>query len=213
MKKVIAALLIVATSVAYGAAQLFAMVPTTIGTAVIAEKTEGGNSGGQAAILLPENLTSKQGRLLAEAYEIAKADGHKHPELVQAILLQETMAGGMKAYRVANPGPEAYFGVMQIKLGAAKDVLGVWPDLYKKFGLQSRADDEIKANLILNDKFNMSVASKYLLVLQQRYGYSGHALMVAYNKGPGGAQGVDPAENEYAQGALSKLAARKGKKL
>lgn len=213
MKKVIAALLVITASAVYGASQLFSLVPTAVGTAVIAEKTEGGNSGGQAAILLPANLSSTQGRLLAEAYEIAKADGHKNPELVQAILLQETMAGGMKAYRVANPGPEAYFGVMQIKLGAAKDVLGVWPDLYKKFGFQTRADDEIKANLILNDKFNMAVGSKYLLVLQKRYGYSGHALMVAYNKGPGGAQGVDAAENEYAQGALSKLAARKGKKL
>lgn len=213
MKKVIAALLVITATAVYGAAELFAMVPTAIGTAVIAEKTVGGNFGGQAAILLPENLTSSQGRLLAEAYSIAKADGHKHPELVQAILLQETMAGGMKAYRVANAGPEAYFGVMQIKLGAAKDVLGVWPDLYKKFGLQTRADDEIKANLILNDNFNMAVASKYLLVLNKRYGYSGHALMVAYNKGPGGAQGVNPVDNDYAQSALSKLAARKGKKI
>lgn len=212
MKKVIAALLVVTGSAVYGAAQLFSLVPTAVGTAVIAEKTERGTSGGQAAILLPANLTTNQGRLLAEAYEIAKADGHKNPELVQAILLQETMAGGMKAYRVANAGPDAYFGVMQIKLGATKEVLGVWPDLYKKFGLQSHADDEIKANLILNDKFNMAVASKYLLVLHKRYGYSGHALMVAYNKGPGGAQGVDPADNEYAQSALNKLAARKGKK-
>ena len=212
MKKVIAALLVITTSAVYGAVQLFAMVPTAIGTAVIAEKNEDGK-GGQAAILLPSNLTSSQGRLLAEAYEIAKADGHKHPELVQAILLQETMAGGMKAYRVANPGPQAYFGVMQIKLGAAKDVLGTWPGMYAKFGLQSRNDDEIKANLILNDKFNMAVGSKYLLTLQKRYGYSGHALMVAYNKGPGGAQGIDPSDNEYAQGALAKLAARKDKKI
>ncbi len=212
MKKVIAALLVVTTSAVYGAVQLFSMVPTPIGTSVIAEKTPIGSAGGQAAILLPENLTSSQGKLLAEAYAIAKEDGHKHPELVQAILLQETMAGGMKAYRVANPGPDAYFGLMQIKLGAAKDVLSAWPNLYAKFGLHSRTDDEIKANLILNDKFNMSVGSKYLLVLQKRYGYSGHALMVAYNKGPGGAQGVDPADNEYAQGALSKLAARNGKR-
>lgn len=213
MKKIIVALMVITATAVYGAAQLFSLVPKSVGTAVIAEKIEGGTSGGQAAILLPANLSSKQGRLLAEAYEIAKADGHKSPELVQAILLQETMAGGMKAYRVANAGPEAYFGVMQIKLGAAKDVLGAWPDLYKKFGFQTRADDEIKANLILNDKFNMAVASKYLLVLQNRYGYSGRALMVAYNKGPGGAQGVNAAESEYALGALSKLAARKDKKL
>ena len=212
MKKVIAALVVITTLAIYGATQLFAMVPTATGTAVIAEKNENGKST-QAAILLPENLTTTQGRLLAEAYDIAKTDGHKHPELVQAILLQETMAGGMKAFRVANPGPEAYFGLMQIKLGAAKDVLSAWPGMYAKFGLQSRNDDEIKANLILNDKFNIAVGSKYLLVLQKRYGYSGHALMVAYNKGPGGAQGVDPSDNEYAQGALIKLAARKDKKI
>lgn len=212
MKKVIAALMVITTTAVYGAVQLFSLVPTPVGTAVIAEKNTSGVVGGQAAVLLPSSMSSAQGRWLAEAYEIAKADGHKNPELVQAVLLQETMAGGLKTYRVANPGPEAYYGLMQIKLGAAKDVLGTWPELYKKFGFQSRADDEIRANLILNDRFNLAVGSKYLLVLQQRYGYSGHALMVAYNKGPGGAQGVDPAENEYAQGALSKLAARKGKK-
>jgi hypothetical protein len=211
MKKVIAALLVITSAAVFGATQLFAMVPQSHGTAVIAEKNENGTSGGQAAILLPQNLSTSQGRMLAEAYDIAKADGHKNPELVQAILLQETMAGGLKSFRVANAGPEAYYGPMQVKLAAAKEVLGKWPALFAQFGLQTRTDDEIKAHLIIDDKFNIAIASKYLMVLHKDYGYSGQALMVAYNKGPGGAQGVDASTNAYATGAMQKLAARKHK--
>ena len=208
MKKVIVVLSLLTATALYGAAALFQHIPTSIGTAVIAEKSEGGKVGGQAATLLPANLSTEQGRLLTKAYEIAKADGHKNPEIVQAILLQETQAGGMKSYRVANAGPEAYFGPMQIKLAAARDVLSKWPDLFLKYKFHTRSDDEIKANLILNDRFNIEVASKYLLVLQRQYGFQGQELMNAYNRGPGGVKSVD-SDYHYAREASAKLAAYK----
>ena len=211
MKSVIVALSLVTATVVFGVAQLFELVPEATGTAVIAEKGIGGKYGNQTAQLLPKDLTSEQGKLLAKAYEIAKADGHRNPELVQAILLQETMAGGMKAYRVANPGPEAYFGPMQIKLAAAKDVLGRWPALFTKYKIQTRTDDEIKANLILNDAFNLEIGSKYLLMLQREYGFSGRELMNAYNRGPGGVKHVG-SDFHYAVGAEQKLAVWKAKR-
>lgn len=210
MKKVIVVLSLLTATAIYGAAELFQLIPSSIGTAVIAEKPEPGKVGGQAATLLPANLTNDQGRLLTKAYEIAKADGHKDPEIVQAVLLQETHAGGLKSYRVANPGPEAYFGAMQIKLKAARDVLERWPELFTKYKFHTRSDDEIKANLILNDRFNLEVGSKYLLILQRDYGFTGQTLMNAYNRGPGGVKSVD-ADYHYAREATAKLAVYKQK--
>lgn len=208
MKKVIAVMALVTCSAIYGAASLFQLIPNTIGTAVIAEKGDK-SVGGQAAVLLPTTMSAKQGQLMNVAYDIAKADGHK-PELVQSIILQETGAGSMKVYKVANPGPDAYFGIMQIKLSAAKDVLSRFPALYSKYDLQTKTDDEIKANLIMNEKFNIAVGSKYLLILKEQYGFTGRTLMNAFNRGPGGVKNVDDSFH-YALGAEAKLASWKSK--
>lgn len=213
MKRVIVVLSLITAMAVFGAGELFSFMPASIGTAVIAEKAKDGKVGGGTAVLLPSNMTTVQGQMLNNAYEIAKADGHKNPELVQEILLQETLAGGLKSYRVANPGPEAYFGPMQIKLAAAKSVLSKWPSLFTKYALHTKTDDEIKANLILNDRFNIEVASKYLLILEKEYGYKGRELVNAYNRGPTGVKSVDN-DFHYAKGAEMKLAAYKsGKKI
>lgn len=204
MKKVIVYLALISASAVYGASELFQLMPTAIGTAVIAEKGDGKTIGGQVATLLPSSLTPNQGRLMNKAYEIAKADGHKNPEIVQAVLLQESLAGATPQMRVANPGPQAYFGPMQIKLVAAKAVLAQWPSLFTKHHFQTRTDDEIKANLILNDTFNIEVGSKYLLLLQREYGFAGRELMNAYNRGPTGVKAVGD-DFHYAIGAEKKL--------
>ena len=111
--------------VVLGVLKLFEVhVPSPVGTAVIAEKQGGEN--GQIAVKLPESMTAKQHRLLNMAYETAKKNGFLNPEVLQAVVLQETMAGGMDSYRVANPGKEAYFGPAQIKLAAAgADIIAV----------------------------------------------------------------------------------------
>jgi hypothetical protein len=190
MKRVVIAISAIAAGVAYGAHEVLDGVPEPIPTAVISEKPEK-SVGGQAAILLPRDLNSKQAYLLNTAYKIAKDEGFKNPEVMQAILLQETEAGAMKSYKVANPGKDAYFGPMQIKLGAAKDVLLRHPTLYKKYDFHTQTDDEVKANLILNEKFNIEVATKYVKLLQTTYGLAGRALVNAYNRGPGGVKNVD----------------------
>ena len=211
MKKVIVIMSLLVTGTLSGAYQLYQLVPVPIATAVIAEKpgkTMGGGS--QAAMLLPAHLSDKQSQLLNLAHKFAKAEGLQ-PELVQSVLLQETNAGGLKVYKVANPGPEAYFGPMQIKLGATKDVLKQSPSLFDKYGFHTRTDDEIKANLILNESFNMEVGTKYLRMLKAQYGFSGRQLMNAYNRGPGGVQAVDDTFH-YALGGEAKLAAWKQKR-
>lgn len=210
MKSVIAVWVLVVASILAAAYSLYQHIPQPVANSVIGEKATH-KMGGQAAKVLPPTLSEKQHRLLNLAYEMGKSHGFKDPEIVQAVLLQETMAGGMNSYRVANPGPEAYFGPMQLKLAAAKDVLARWPSLFNSYGFHTRSDDEIKANLILNERFNLEVGTKYLLILRQQYGFQGRQLMNAYNRGPGGVKEVG-SDFHYAIGAERKLAAIRTKR-
>ena len=210
MKKVIVGMALATTLVVYGAVELYQeLMPQPIATAVIGEK-QSVIIGGSTATLLPATLSTKQSRLLNMALTIAKEEGLKHPEIIQSILLQETEAGGMKVYKVANPGPDAYFGPMQLKLGATRDVLNQHPVLWTKYDFHTRTDDEVKANLILNEEFNIRVAVKYVKLLQAQYGFTGRELLNAYNRGPGGVKAVDDTFH-YAVGAEAKLAAFKAK--
>lgn len=152
-------------------------------------------------------------RLMQAAYNTAKADGHKDPGLVQAVLLQESMAGTIKHHRVVTPNKnQAYFGAMQIKLVAAKEVLLRWPAMFEMYSFDTRTDDEIKARLIVDDKFNIAVASKYLIILRDTYGYTGAMLLNAYNRGPFGAKRVDSTFH-YGVSAQEKLEAWKRGKI
>ena len=203
MKKAIVVMALLASSAVYGAYELYQFVPRPIATVVIGEKQDK-IIGGSTATLLPPTLTDKQSRLLNMAYTVAKEEGLKHPEIIQSILLQESRAGGLKVYKVANPGPDAYFGLMQIKLGATRDILRQHPALWAKYDFHTRTDDEVKANLILNEEFNMRIAVKYVKHLQMQYGFSGRQLLNAYNRGPSGVKAVDDTFS-YALDAESKL--------
>jgi hypothetical protein len=168
---------------------------TMHGTAVIAAKTSI-KGGDKNTLVLPSNLTPKQGELLSYAYKVAKEDGHKHPEYFQGLIYQESKAGGMKGYEVAGQEfglkpMERYYGVPQIKLAATKDVLKKYPFLGS-----FRVDEEIIAKLMTDDKWAIRVGSKYLLMVGKDK--SPESALVAYNKGEGGARGVDPSTNNYA---------------
>lgn len=172
-----------------------------IGTSVIAPKAGKKVGGSDAAILLPQSLTTDQMRVLNYAYKTSKADGHKNPELLQAILLQETRAGDMKSYKVAGQefglkSNERYYGLGQIKLSAARDVLKEFPEIAVKHELQTSTDEEIIANLIMNDEFNIEVASKYLTILS-RYSKDSSFIIAAYNKGAGGARQLGNEINNF----------------
>lgn len=184
-------------------------LPKPVPTAVIAEKPVGPVMGGQVATLLPASLTPKQHQVLNLAYKQAKKDGHRNPEIVQSVLLQETHAGGLKSYRVAGNKGDEYYGEGQLKVAAVRDVMKRWPELWEKYGFHTRTDQEIIAHLILDVKFNVEMTSKYLLLLQQQYGFTGRRLLNAYNRGPGGVRAVDDSEFHYAIGAERKLAAIK----
>jgi hypothetical protein len=145
----------------------------------------------------------KQKQLLTFAYDVAKNDGHKKPEYLQGVLLQESGAGASSKFRVAGDPVKKenrYFGVAQIKLAAALDVMKNFPELWSF--LQTKTHDELQAKLILDDEFNIRIASKYLLLMG--INKSAHFAITAYNKGIGGAMLVENVSlDPYTQGVLS----------
>jgi LysM domain len=154
---------------------------------------------------VPERLEGHQTTLLSIAYQTAKDDGLKQPQLLQAILLQESAAGELRSYKVAGQEfglttNHRYYGVAQIKLDAAHEVLKHYPELWEQFKFHTHTDEEVIAKLIENDTFNIAVASKYLVLLNKMGYKSPRAMAAAYNMGPGGAQGVDVSKNAYATG-------------
>ena len=176
-------------------------------TAVISVAPENGTKGGGFAMNLPKHITTRQAEILNMAYTIAKKDGHKQPQILQGIVMQESQAGQLQKYKVA--GQEfglktntRYYGVAQIKLDAARDVLAAYPQLSKQYNFQTNTDEEVIAKLIENDQFNLAVASKYLLILK-RYGFDTiKELALAYNQGPGGAKLKDADTFHYSNGVM-----------
>ena len=208
MKKTLSLLSLVAAIVVMTATGIYSSTSKTVGTAVIATKSDK-QMGGGMAMLLPEDLSTKQNMLLNTAYAIAKEDGHKNPELLQGIILQETHAGGLKSYKVAGQEfglktGERYYGVGQIKVSAALHVLGKYPEMWSDFNFQTKTNDEVMAKLIENDKFNLAIASKYLKILKDDHGYKDDASAAgAYNQGPAGAKTRVAEAQRYANSVMN----------
>ncbi len=136
-------------------------------------------------------LTDEQISLLKLAYEIGLADGgREHAELVQAVMLQETIAGhlGRIGHMTAPVGKRSY-GIMQVKVTAARDVLRKFPDEFDRF----RADEELIARLLMDDEFNIRMGSKFLMHLRP-HTQSTEQLLVAYNIGLRASRKVEQAD-------------------
>lgn len=197
---------IVASAAVFATAHTISTNPTTV---ISMPKEDGADTvaGGGFTMKLPSNLSQRQSELLSMAYQIAKEDGHRYPQVLQGIILQETHAGELRKYKVAGQEfglktNERYYGVGQIKLSAAKDVLKRYPKLKEEFEFHTTMDEEIIAKLIEDDRFNLSVASKYLLILRA-YGYDTiKQLALAYNQGPGGARNHDSNTHHYSTGVM-----------
>jgi hypothetical protein len=162
------------------------------GTSVIAAKSTKQVGGDDSATVIPANLSTRQFEILQTAYDIAKSDGNPHPEKFQGIILTETRACDDRSkYKVAGQefgGKERYYGCGQVKLIAAKAVLQKHPNMWKY--MQTREDEEIIANLILNDRFNLEIASKLFLMMND--GKPDNVAITSYNKGQLGAKSVNP---------------------
>jgi len=166
------------------------------GTSVIAI-TEPGKRGGTYAVKLPASLSTSQHEILTFAYQTAKTDGLRYPQYLQGIIMQESRAGSVKEFRVSglsNKVGDRYFGIAQIKLAAAKDVMKQYPEMWH--GFDTRTDEELQARLVLDDRFNVRVASKYTLMMGINTNPS--FAITAYNQGIGGALSIeDPKSFAY----------------
>ena len=124
-------------------------------------------------------LTEDQVQLLKIAFDIGFKDGGiEHAQLVQGVLMQETIAGllGRIGHMTAQVGKRSY-GVMQVKVSAARDVLRRNPSLG-----EFNADEELIAKLITDDTFNIAIASRQLIHLKKKAKNVAQAMM-AYNIG------------------------------
>lgn len=188
-----------ALSILVGVAALTVSVPfiSQNGTAVIYAKSDDGKHGNKPlTAVIANGLTTRQYELLNFAYETAKADGMKYPQYLQGIIMQESKGCDMKNFRVAgltNRVGDRYFGCGQVKLAAAKCVMGRYPDLWKY--LESQTDEELQARLILDDRFNIRIASKYLFMMG--INDNPKRAITAYNVGPGAVKTTNVDTHHY----------------
>jgi hypothetical protein len=149
----------------------------------------------------PSGFSKKQITVLTEARQIAQDDGHPNPKLLQGIALKESKAGEfLPSSRRQMFAPQ--YGIMQIKTVAARAVLEAH-DLWSEFGFRTRSNDEIKLRLINDDRFNMTIASKYLKHLREVYQLKSEtSLLCAYNQGPSGVKTRAGRANAYATSVL-----------
>jgi len=205
--KLISSMIFVMT-IAFGIAAWKYSIPlfTQHGNAVIYVMDTEKNGDHPLTTKLPDDLSSKQNEMLNFAFDVAKNDGIKHPQYLQGILMQESHVCDMKNFRVAgleNKVGDRYFGCGQIKMAAARAVLKQFPALWKF--LETKTDEELQARLILDDRFNIRVASKYVLMM----GVNQNPMkaITAYNTGLGAAQDIDQAAHPYTA-SVKKISAK-----
>lgn len=124
-------------------------------------------------------LSDEQVQLLKLTYDIGVEEVDvKHARTLQAILMQETHAGLMgRIGHLSAPVGKRSYGVMQVKVSAASDVLKRHPELGK-----FKSVEELIAKLLTDDEFNIRVASRHIQYLTRHTKTDAHTLM-AYNIG------------------------------
>ena len=151
-------------------------------------------------VTIPNKINVKQADLLVYAYEIASIDGHREPSILQGLIWQESKAGGFPGYEVAGDEyglkvGKRYYGIGQIKVAAARDVFKRFPKDFP--GFSDKTADEIIAYLIMDHKFNIRVASKYLWMMghnetkKPTFKRPSNYAITAYNRGLGNTYDTD----------------------
>lgn len=130
------------------------------------------------------------------AYHVANDVGVE-PEIVQAILVKES--GGGKAKNLVNRGA---YGLMQIKIVAARSVLKRYPEIKSKYfgNFKKLSDYQISKVLLTNRKANIHIGCLHLITYNNIVGGDWDKTIVAYNMGIGNAlKHDDVSNNEYLQ--------------
>lgn len=144
---------------------------------------------------LANNYTDEQERILKLAYEVGSEIGW--PETMQAIVMQETLAGHF-GYRIGDlnlPVGKRSYGIAQVKVATARFVLNNYHELKDQyFGtrkLRRVSDEEIIVLLMTDDEACMVIAARnFELMLKFSKGRWAPAV-AAYNQGWGRARDME----------------------
>lgn len=142
-----------------------------------------------------------QTELLNLAYEVGKS--LPHPELLQVIMMNETVAGrwGRHGDKNFKNWKKQSYGIMQVQLYTAKLVLRALPEY--KF----KDDRELRIRLQYDDLFNLKVACVFVKDLLAFNKGDYFKTILSYNVGPGNVRkfgfSFDP--NGYVKKARSNL--------
>lgn len=139
-----------------------------------------------------KGLTKRQ----QEVLNLARHVGIEYDleKTMMGIVMQESIAGVLPSvgHMTADFGKRSY-GVSQVKVAAARDVLKRHPELGK-----FRTDEELIGRLIYDDEFNIRIGALYFKHLRETYGFTWREALTAYNLGPGGARKVkNPEQYKY----------------
>lgn len=148
---------------------------------------------------------SKLERNLILAYQIGSEIGH--PELIQAIMLQETKGGstslvGSKHASVNNRS----YGIMQIQPNTAKQVINNHPDIKSSyFSASSITTSSIISLLLHNDEACIRIATAHMYDLMQMTKGNWIKAIASYNLGIGGAKNKNVNRLPYVIGIKRQL--------
>lgn len=150
-------------------------------------------------------FTNKQTQLLAAAYHIGTPYGTDVCEVVQGILLQESLAGeSPKVGGTHLPVGLRYYGVMQMKVAAVMDVIASHPSYSMKYFGKSHGitSEEVISKLMTDDLFSIQVGFDYFFKYHRKTQDLEESIVV-WNQGPGGATRVeDPSSFGYTMSVM-----------
>lgn len=157
--------------------------------------------------LTPLDTTSQH---LKTVYEVASEYGH--PEVLQAMLMQESN-GGTHPTLVGSPNApisKRSYGVMQVQVATARHTLERYEHLRDKYfpnrDIKRVSDKEIRMMLLKNHAANIEIAAVlFNLYLQISNGNVDRAI-AAYNVGIGGVKKLrSPSKFKYVREVRQKL--------
>jgi hypothetical protein len=116
---------------------------------------------------------------LRTAAKIGSVDGHDR-YLMPAVIYQESKAGLDKKH-------QTFIGIGQVGFAAVREVLQEYPEVSSSCGGINHKSPKnvIRRAVQENDRCGITVASKYMVVIKEKYGISGEEhQVVAYQRGP-----------------------------
>lgn len=137
----------------------------------------------QAAITV-DNLTDVQKENLELVYKVGSEIGH--PELLQAIALQETSAGASVLFDKKLPVSRRSYGIMQIQVDTARVIFRDYPEVFEMYfpgrTPSSLNTKELMTFLLVNKEANIRIAA-YLFRLYMTMSNTPELALAGYNMG------------------------------